>query len=63
MTKVIRVLSWAGGLVGNPLDAPAFIRPKPGDLARDTIALARDVRTSGQDMKRALDAEKSSRKR
>lgn len=63
MTKVIRVLSWAGGLVGNPLAEPVFIRPKPGDLARDTLSLRRDVSAAGLDMKRALEAEKSQRKK
>lgn len=63
MTKMIKALAWAGSWVSSPFAPPQFIRPQAGDFARDTLTLRRDMGAVGNDMRRAIQAEKQQRKK
>ncbi|RMW96027.1 hypothetical protein EBQ26_10495 [Allofranklinella schreckenbergeri] len=55
MTALLKVLARAGASVGNPFSpARHYIRPRPGDAARDAARIAADMRAVDLDLRRTL---------
>lgn len=55
MTAILRMLARSGIVIGNPFHQKRhYIRPRPGDGARDFAKIAGDMRAVDQNLRRVL---------